>query len=414
MSYGIRSHRFLGLIGIALLIACALCLLSVRFSTRVAAQGLCPGCNEQAFIDACTGGGGGIDDWGERTGQCRCIDGASPIVIDSRGEGIKLTSPEDGVVFDLPGKGKPLRYSWTKPGSSNAFLVLDRDGDGRISSGLEMFGNYTPQPSSAHPNGFLALAEYDKPEHGRNGDGVIDSRDAIFGSLRLWIDANHNGISEPEELFSLPSLGVYSVSLSYSDAERRDRFRNRFQYRAKVNVGTPQRNNEAGPWAYDVFLAAVSPNTPAPTTVQLPAQDSPNTIYGSKNPEKIPTDVAYAIFLRVAACSDSATDLQKKKCGLVQRAVGLDAADQERLHAHLATFLGEVTPLDQQMRNLNHNPSADKALRDAVAEQRGQVVKARAAALRQDLSPHGSQRLDSYIESMKAKIKIVPVATAGQ
>jgi hypothetical protein len=170
-----------------------------------------------------------------------------------------LTSAADGVIFDIRGDGRPIQLAWTAESSTNAFLALDRNGNGKIDNGKELFGNFTDQPpcpdgGGACRNGYRALAEFDKLQNGGNGDGIIDRRDAIFPHLLLWIDENHDGISQPNELHSLPELGVVSLSLTYKESRRTDQFGNQFRYRDAVNPDPETGEPKDGRWAYDVFF----------------------------------------------------------------------------------------------------------------------------------------------------------------
>jgi hypothetical protein len=179
----------------------------------------------------------------------------SPIVVRLDSGRIELTGPE--VFFDLGCTGTPQLVGWTSPGIQEGFLVFDRDGDGKITSGHEMFGNFTPLSWDLNgplaENGFIALAWFDDVAQGGNGDGWITSADLVFDRLRVWIDSNHDGVTDPGELHTLTSLGIDALSTQYRESRRRDQFRNEFRFRGWIHTVTAL--GEAA-WRdiFDVFL----------------------------------------------------------------------------------------------------------------------------------------------------------------
>ena len=186
---------------------------------------------------------------------CSCVEDppheGDPLILDLAGDGLNLTSLFDGVRFDLRGHGVKDKMGWTAHNSVDAWLALDRNGNGTIDDGLELFSDAAEQAPSAEPNGFLALAVLDQPAKGGNGDGRVDAADHAFASLVAWQDRNHDGISQPDELIPLAATGVRSIDLDYSISGRHDHSGNYLRYRAKISGA---KASGISRWAYDVFV----------------------------------------------------------------------------------------------------------------------------------------------------------------
>jgi hypothetical protein len=176
--------------------------------------------------------------------QCGADGCAEPILIRlSRGE-YQLSGSNDPVSFDINNDGHPDLISWTARGADMAFLALDRNGNGAIDDGGEIFGNGTYlSTGSKAPNGFVALAELDD-----NGDGVVDARDSAWSRLLLWTDLNHDGKSEPTELLPLSASKVIAIDLAYHWSGRVDAAGNHYGYEGRLHEGTVVRS------FYDVFF----------------------------------------------------------------------------------------------------------------------------------------------------------------
>ncbi len=153
---------------------------------------------------------------------------ASPLIIDMDGNGIKTISINKNVLFDLDNNLFAENTGWVDKG--DAFLVWDRDGNGTIDSGNELFGNHSLlQNGEKAANGFAALAELDG-----NKDKVFDASDEAWTRLQLWFDHNQNGISEEGELIKLADSQIKSINLNYQDINRTDESGNTHRQHSSV------------------------------------------------------------------------------------------------------------------------------------------------------------------------------------
>jgi hypothetical protein len=145
----------------------------------------------------------------------RCVDSASstPLVFAFDDAPVSFSSSAGSFSLDPT---MSVATDW--PAATTPWLALDRNGNGAIDDGGELFGSATVIGSGGHAsNGFVALRPLDQ-----NRDGVLDARDPAFASLTVWSDVDQDRASRPSELVSLASLGIESISLAFGDAARCD------------------------------------------------------------------------------------------------------------------------------------------------------------------------------------------------
>jgi len=156
---------------------------------------------------------------------------ASPILLDLDRNAFHLAGLDNSVPFDINADGQTEEISWTQWNQNDVFLCLDRNQNGRIDNGSELFGNHTPLHfGSTAPNGYIALAEFDMEHLGGNDDGFIDKDDTIYKDLCVWKDSNHNGFSEANELSNLKASGVARIGLRYESSREIDQHGNELRY----------------------------------------------------------------------------------------------------------------------------------------------------------------------------------------
>lgn len=165
-----------------------------------------------------------------------------PLIVDLAGDGITLTSPEDGVAVDIDGDGTLDRVGWTRVDTDDAFLCVDYNRNGFIDVPSDLVGG-----TMGPPNGFAFLSAMDgiasrgRPERiaNRRPNSYIDRADAIYADLVLWTDQNQNGRSEEDELEGLEYAKVLRLETAHEDVSTSDPWGNEFRSRGRVRlIGT--------------------------------------------------------------------------------------------------------------------------------------------------------------------------------
>ena len=168
----------------------------------------------------------------EPMGNCWNCTSDTPIMIDLGKGTYELTGIYEGVTFDLDADGELDVVSWTAPREEIAFLSRDVNRSGTIENGAELFGTATRLHSGVlAANGYEALVELDE-----NHDGWIDVHDGVWRDLLLWVDRNHNGTSEPEELTPIAASDIVAISTDAHWSGRHDRHGNRFRYMSRARI----------------------------------------------------------------------------------------------------------------------------------------------------------------------------------
>lgn len=221
-------------------------------------------CTTGTQAPACGGGGGGSGDDGDfEEDQCDAGNGEddeeecddSPILLDLDRNQFHLSGGPG--YFDIDADGQPETLTWVAPGTQDAFLFLDRNGNGVVDDGLELFGNATLLFSGEQAeHGYEALAEFDLAENGGNQDGTIDAADLVFSNLGVWVDSNANGIHESLESQSMAEASVLSIGLDYRESRRTDSHGNEFRY---IGSGSIEVNGKSKKMATtDVFFKRIA------------------------------------------------------------------------------------------------------------------------------------------------------------
>ncbi|WP_332853587.1 calcium-binding protein [Duganella sp. S19_KUP01_CR8] len=254
---------------------------------------------------------------------------ADPLVLDLDGDGLETVPLSAGVHFDHDANGLREATGWVAP--DDGLLAWDRNGNGVIDNGTELFGNYTEgADGKLAANGFESLKTADS-----NGDGKIDAADASFAALRIWQDRNGDGKTDAGELLGLTAAGVASISTGYEVSTKVDSSNNQH-----LQIGQFTRADGSWGQVHDVWFdrdesKVVGYRPPGQTTHSaaidaLPEMKGTGAMTNLRDAMALDPTLVAAVQDFMAA--DSGASRRQLVDTIVQKWTGADKADFDTEH----------------------------------------------------------------------------------
>ena len=151
-----------------------------------------------------------------REGFTTAANTRSPLILDLDGDGVETIGTNSNVYFDHDDNGFAENSGWV--GKDDGLLVRDLNNNGQIDDGTELFGNNSVLSSGEKAaNGFEALKDLDS-----NNDGIFNSSDTAWNQVKVWKDANSNGLVDEGELLTLEQANVSGINLDYENSTTTD------------------------------------------------------------------------------------------------------------------------------------------------------------------------------------------------
>jgi len=166
------------------------------------------------------------------------------INIDGINDFPRLTSAQAGVKFDIDGDGDLEQVAWTEPNAMVALLALDVNGDGSITSGKELFGSHMVPEAGNGPNALLHVSD----ASGAAPSGAVSQGHPLYERILLWVDRNHDGVSEPGELRFAKEV-LTAIGMGFVRESRQDEHGNRATFKgwAEVRTGDSEQRQSTEP-----------------------------------------------------------------------------------------------------------------------------------------------------------------------